>query len=90
MRFGGFKGCKLIAKIMVGGAYSYATYATSHQWQDAAIAGIVAYLAKKGWDNDKIGRELGMDPDEVLRFKQVTGLAELFQDREFSEAWDAA
>lgn len=53
------------------------------------MTGIVAYLAKKGWDNDKIGRELGMDPDEVLRFKQVTGLAELFQDREFSEAWDA-
>ena len=27
--------------------------------------------------------------DEVLRFKQVTGLAELFRDREFSEAWEA-
>jgi len=53
------------------------------------MTGIVSYLAKKGWDNEKIGRELGMDPDEVLRFKQITGLAELFQDREFSEAWDA-
>ncbi len=30
-----------------------------------------------------------MEPDEVLRYKQITGLAELFQDREFSEAWDA-
>lgn len=53
------------------------------------MTGIVGYLAKKGWDDAKIGRELGMDPDEVLRFKQLTGLAELFADREFSEAWEA-
>lgn len=53
------------------------------------MTGIVSYLAKKGWDDVKIGRELGMDPDEVLRFKQLTGLAELFGDREFSEAWEA-
>ena len=54
------------------------------------MTGIVAYLAKKGWDDEKIGHELGMDPDEVLRFKQITGLAELFGEREFSEAWEAA
>ena len=54
------------------------------------MTGIVAHLAKKGWDDEKIGRELGMDPDEVLRFKQITGLAELFKDRDFSEAWEAA
>lgn len=31
-----------------------------------------------------------MEPDEVLRLKQITELAELFADRdEFSEAWDA-
>lgn len=54
------------------------------------MTGIVAYLAKKGWDNEKIGRQLGMEPDEVLRFKQITGLAELFRDREFTEAWDIA
>jgi ParB-like chromosome segregation protein Spo0J len=53
------------------------------------MTGIVSYLAKKGWDDEKIGRELGMEPDEVLRFKQLTGLAELFADREFSEAWEA-
>lgn len=31
-----------------------------------------------------------MDADEVLRLKQITGLAELFANREFSEAWEAA
>jgi hypothetical protein len=30
-----------------------------------------------------------MDPDEVLRLGQITGLAEMFADREFSEAWEA-
>lgn len=52
------------------------------------MTGIVAHLAKKGWEDMKIAKELGMDGDEVLRFKQVTGLAELFADRGFSEAWD--
>ncbi len=51
------------------------------------MTGIVSYLAKKGWDNGKIGKELGMDADEVLRFKQITGLAELFKDAEFSKSW---
>lgn len=53
-----------------------------------AMSGIVEYLAKKGWDDRKIGKELGMEPDEVLRLKQITGLAELFAREEFSEAWD--
>jgi ParB-like chromosome segregation protein Spo0J len=53
-----------------------------------SMSEIVAYLAKKGWDNSKIAKQLGMDPDEVLRFKQLTGLAELFADKEFSSAWE--
>jgi hypothetical protein len=32
-------------------------------------------------------RELGMDADEILRLSQISGLAEMFKDREFSEAW---
>jgi ParB-like chromosome segregation protein Spo0J len=36
-----------------------------------------------------IGRQLGMDPDEVLRLTQITGLAEAFGHRDFSEAWEA-
>lgn len=51
---------------------------------------IVAELSKRNWSDKRIGKELGMDPDEVLRLKQITGLAELFADREFSEAWEPA
>ncbi|MCR2021027.1 chromosome partitioning protein ParB, partial [Blautia pseudococcoides] len=32
-------------------------------------------------------KHLGMDRDEVLRLKQITGLASLFKDINFGEAW---
>jgi len=54
-----------------------------------AMSDIVVDLAKRNWSNEKIAKELGMEPDEVLRLKQVSGLAELFADREFSQAWEA-
>lgn len=54
-----------------------------------AMAQIVLDLKRRNWSNEKIGRDLGMDPDEVLRLSQITGLAEMFSDREFSEAWEA-
>lgn len=55
-----------------------------------AMSDIVLELSRRNWSDAKIARELGMEADEVLRLKQITGLAELFADREFSEAWDAA
>ena len=51
-------------------------------------AKLVTLLRKHDWTNERIGKELGMDPDEVLRLKQMQGLAEAFADREFSQAWD--
>ncbi len=56
--------------------------------QIAAMSDIVLDLSRRNWSDAKIGRELGMEPDEVLRLKQITGLAELFSDIEFSEAWE--
>lgn len=50
---------------------------------------IVMDLTRRNWSEEKIARELGMEPDEVLRLKQITGLAEMFADEEFSEAWEA-
>jgi ParB-like chromosome segregation protein Spo0J len=55
-----------------------------------AMSDIVMDLHRRNWSDEKIARELGMDPDEVTRLKQITGLAELFADREFSEAWEPA
>ena len=56
--------------------------------QITAMSDIVVELSRRNWSDKKIGKELGMDPDEVLRLKQITGLAELFADEEFSQAWE--
>lgn len=53
-----------------------------------AMSDIVVELKRRNWSDSKIGKELGMDPDEVLRLTQITGLAEMFSDKEFSEAWE--
>ena len=49
---------------------------------------IVIELRRRNWSDERIGRELGMDRDEVLRLRQVGGLAEIFADHDFSEAWE--
>ena len=54
-----------------------------------SMADIVVELKRRFWSDEKIALELGMEPDEVLRLTQVTGLAGLFADKEFSEAWEA-
>lgn len=53
-----------------------------------AMSDIVVDLSRRNWSDAKIAKELGMEQDEVLRLKQITGLAELFADEEFSEAWE--
>ena len=54
----------------------------------SAMSDIVVDLKKRNWSDDKIARELGMDADEVLRLCQITGIAEMFADKDFSEAWE--
>ena len=51
------------------------------------MADMVSALIKQGWTDTDIAKELGMDADEVLRFKQNLGLPELFKDHEFSPSW---
>lgn len=50
---------------------------------------IVVELRKRNWSPKKIEKELGMDSDEVLRLCQISGLTEMFKDKEFSLAWEA-
>lgn len=57
--------------------------------QVIAMSDIVLELKRRNWSDKKIAKELGMDADEVLRLTQITGLAQAFEGREFSEAWEA-
>jgi len=54
-----------------------------------AMSNIVVDLKRRNWTDKKIANELGMEPDEVLRLYQISGLAEMFADKQFSEAWEA-
>jgi ParB-like chromosome segregation protein Spo0J len=54
------------------------------------MAEIVIELKRRNWSDEKIAREIGMDADEILRLSQITGLAEMFSNHEFSEAWESS
>lgn len=55
-----------------------------------AMSDIVVELKSRNWPDERIARELGMEADEVLRLCQMSGIAELFSDDEFSASWDVA
>jgi len=57
----------------------------THQIQD--MSNLVASLIEQGWDDRRVCEELGMELDEVLRLKQVSGLKEVFSGHEFSQSW---
>lgn len=52
------------------------------------MTNITTRLLRKGWTDDEIAAELGMDADEVLRFKHHSGLPELFRNNDYSRAWE--
>lgn len=52
------------------------------------MSNIVAELHRLGKSDNWISKHLGMDADEVLRLKQIGGLADLFRDKQYSQAWD--
>lgn len=52
-----------------------------------AMSDIVIELKRRNWTDNKIAKNLGMEPDEVLRLCQISGLTELFADQEFSKSW---
>lgn len=50
---------------------------------------IVTELVEMGKGDAWICKHIGMSPDELLRMKQITGLASLFTNKDFSNSWDA-
>lgn len=52
------------------------------------MSDIVLELTRLGWDDDEICNKLGMELDEVIRLKQITGLKDAFQNHQFSKSWE--
>lgn len=69
--------------------YSYGLHNGARGTHDVDLmSNIVKELREAGMKDAWIMKHLGMDADELLRLKQITGLAALFKDREFSASWD--
>jgi ParB-like chromosome segregation protein Spo0J len=56
--------------------------------QIRGMSDIVLELSKDGWSDEDICTKLGMELDEVIRLKQITGLKEAFANHEFSKSWE--
>ncbi len=58
----------------------------THQIRD--MSDIVVELTNQGWSEEEICEKLGMELDEVIRLKQISGLKEAFANHEFSKSWE--
>ena len=58
----------------------------THQIPD--MSNIVLILTNKGWSEDQISKHLGMELDEIIRLKQITGLKDAFSNHTFSKSWE--
>ena len=52
------------------------------------MANLVFAMLDDGLDDVQVCRELGMEPDELIRLKYVTGFAKLFEGIEYKRAWE--
>lgn len=52
------------------------------------MSDIVMELVNIGWTDERVAKHLGMDPEEVLKLKQATGLKQAFANHEFSKSWN--
>ena len=58
----------------------------THQIID--MSKIVIDLSNNGWEDDQISKHLGMELDEIIRLKQISGLKEAFSNHIFSKSWE--
>ena len=58
----------------------------THQIID--MSHIVITLTQNGWKEAEISKHLGMELDEIIRLKQITGLKENFANHTFSKSWE--
>lgn len=53
----------------------------------AGMANIVFEMLHNGWTDEEVCAEMGMEADELIRLKYVTGFSKLFEDVEYGRSW---
>jgi ParB-like chromosome segregation protein Spo0J len=51
------------------------------------MSSMVFSMLDNGWADEDVCNELGMEPEELLRLKHITGFSKLFDDAEYKKAW---
>ena len=51
------------------------------------MSSMVFEMLNNGWADDEICNELGMEAEELLKLKHITGFSKLFENHEYSKAW---
>ena len=54
------------------------------------MSSLIFQMVENGWEDMKICNELGLEPDELLRLKHMTGVASLFKDKDYNKSWEEA
>ena len=52
------------------------------------MANMVFQMLENGWSDEAICAELGVEPDELVRLKHVTGFSKLFENTEYRRSWE--
>jgi ParB-like nuclease domain len=52
------------------------------------MSNMVFEMLQNGWSDVEICNHLGMEAEEILKLKHITGFSKLFQDKEYSKAWE--
>ena len=52
------------------------------------MSNMVFNMLQNGWQDNEICNHLGMEADEILRLKHITGFSKLFKDVEYQKAWE--
>lgn len=52
------------------------------------MSDMVFTMLQNGWEDAAICNELGMEADELLRLKHITGFSKLFENVEYKKAWE--
>lgn len=53
----------------------------------SGMSSMVFSMLDNGWEDHEICNELGMEPEELLRLKHITGFSKLFEDTQYKKAW---
>jgi ParB-like chromosome segregation protein Spo0J len=54
----------------------------------AGMSNMVFKMLENGWKDNDICNELGMQPEELLKLKHITGFSKLFESVEYKKAWE--